>query len=109
MTARLYLLQRVSGAVLAPLVLVHLGVIIYAVRAGLSAEEILARTGGSLAWGLFYGVFVLAAALHGGIGLQSIAREWLRMSWRGAAILGHLFMLVAFVLGARAVYAVVMV
>lgn len=107
MTARLYLLQRASAAVLAPLVLVHLGVIIYAVRAGLSAEEILARTSGSLGWGLFYTLFVLAVAVHGGIGLQNISREWFRLSPAAASLFGHAFMVVALLLGLRAVYAVV--
>ena len=35
--ARLYLLQRLSAMILAPFVLVHLGLVIYAVRGGLSA------------------------------------------------------------------------
>ena len=73
--ARLYLLQRLSAMVLAPLVLLHLGVIVYAVQDGLSAAEILARTRGNLTWTATYGVFVLAAAVHGAIGLRSIAGE----------------------------------
>ncbi|MCP4388728.1 MAG: succinate dehydrogenase, partial [Gammaproteobacteria bacterium] len=43
---RLYLAQRISAAIMAPLVLVHLGVMIYAIQGGLSADEILARTRG---------------------------------------------------------------
>ena len=61
---------------------VHLVTIIYAVRNGLSAAEILARTRGSLAWGTFYAVFVFAAAIHGAIGLRTIAAEWLRLARR---------------------------
>ncbi|MCH7570046.1 MAG: hypothetical protein IH919_05675 [Deltaproteobacteria bacterium] len=49
--------------VLAPLVLVHIVTVIYAIRGGLSAAEILSRTQGSLFWGGLYGLFVLAAAL----------------------------------------------
>jgi fumarate reductase subunit C len=103
-----YLLQRGTAMVMAPLVLAHLAVIVFAVQGGLSAEEILARTRGSLGWGLFYGLFVLAAALHAGIGLQTVAREWLGLGRRGAGVIAHGFMLVLVLLGARAVYAVVL-
>ena len=43
--------------VLAPLVLLHLAVILYAVTGGLSAGEILGRTRSSLVWPATYGVF----------------------------------------------------
>jgi len=76
MTVRLYFLQRAAAALLAPLILVHIAVIFYATRRGLTAEEILARTRGSLGWAAFYGLFVSAAATHGAIGLRAIAREW---------------------------------
>lgn len=107
MTPLQYLLQRASAAVLAPLVVIHLVVIIVAVRGGLSAEEILGRTQGSLAWGLFYATFVAAAALHAGIGLQTVLREWTPLDRRRAALCGHLFMGVLALLGLRAVIAVV--
>ena len=54
--------QRASAMLLAVCVLVHLITIIYAVRHGLSAAEILGRTRGSVAWGLFYATFVAAVA-----------------------------------------------
>ena len=38
---RLYMLQRLSAMVMAPLVLTHIGVMIYAIQGGLSAGEIL--------------------------------------------------------------------
>ena len=47
---RLWIAQRASAAVLALCVMVHLATIIYAVRGGLSAGEILARTRGNGAW-----------------------------------------------------------
>lgn len=103
-----YLLQRGSAALMAPLVLTHLAVIVIAVQGGLSAEEILVRTRGSVGWGLFYGLFVLAAAVHAGIGLQVVAREWMGLGRRGAAMLAHGFMAVLLALGARAIYAVVL-
>ena len=74
---RLYLLQRITALLMAPFVIVHIGVMIYAVQGGLSAGEILSRTQGSLLWMLFYGGFVLAAGIHGAIGLRTILFEWL--------------------------------
>ncbi len=73
--ARLFLLQRATAVVMAPLVLVHLAVIILAVRGGLDAAEILARTRGSWLWGAFYGVFVIAVSVHAAIGLRAIGFE----------------------------------
>ena len=75
--------QRATAVVLALCVVVHLATIIYAVRGGLTAGEILARTRGSLAWGAFYSAFVIAAAIHGAIGLRTVAAEWL--GFRGDA------------------------
>ncbi len=107
MTPLSYLLQRGSAIAMLPLVVTHIVVIILAVQGGLTAEEILARTRGNHAWGLFYGLFVLAAAVHAGIGLATVLSEWTRLTLRGATIAGHVFMLVLILLGARAVYAVV--
>lgn len=99
--------QRVTAVVLALCVLVHLATMIYAVKGGLTAAEILARTRGSIAWGTFYSVFVIAAAVHGAIGLRSIAAEWL--GWRGdtAELLTTIVGLVLTIAGLRAVAAVV--
>ncbi len=82
--ARLWLVQRASAAVLALCVAVHLLTIILAVRGGLTAAEILARTRGSMAWLMFYGVFVIAVALHAPLGLRSILREGTK--WRGRSL-----------------------
>ncbi len=106
MTARLYLLQRLSALVLAPLVLVHLGLIVFAVRSGLDAAEILARTRGSLGWGLFYGLFVLAAAIHAPIGLYAVVREMTPWRGKGPGYAVALFGLALLALGLRAVVAV---
>jgi fumarate reductase subunit C len=78
---QLWLAQRVSAGVLALCVLVHLVTMIAAVRGGLSAAELLGRTRGSVAWAAFYGMFVLAVAIHAPIGLRTVASEWL--GWRG--------------------------
>ena len=104
---RLYAWQRLSAMVLAPLVLLHLATILVAVRGGLSADEILARTEGSVAWGAVYGLFVAAAAVHGAIGLRGIVREWTGWSGRGLDAFAVGFAVLVLALGARAVAAVV--
>lgn len=105
--ARLYLLQRASAMLLAPLVLVHLGLILYAIEGGLSAAEILGRTRGSTLWAGFYGLFVIAAALHAPIGLRNILREWTRWRGRSLDLATAGFALLLAVLGLRAVYGVI--
>lgn len=77
----LWIGQRASAAVLALCVLVHLVTIVYAVRGGLSAAEILSRTHGNAGWLAFYSVFVVSVAVHVPIGLRAILSEWL--AWRG--------------------------
>jgi len=67
--------------VLALCVFVHLATMIYAVRGGLTAAEILNRTQGSVAWLAFYTLFVLAIVVHVPIGLRAVLGEWLQ--WRG--------------------------
>lgn len=103
---RLYMLQRITALLMAPLVLGHLVVIVYAIQGGLSAAEILGRTQGSILWFLFYGIFVVAVSVHGAIGLRAIAFEWGGL--KGAAL--ETFMWISglglFALGARAVWAV---
>jgi fumarate reductase subunit C len=64
MTAALFLAQRASASVLAFAVTVHLITILYAVRGGLTAGEVLARTRGNGWFLAFYVVFVLAVAVH---------------------------------------------
>lgn len=105
--ARLWYWQRISAMVLALCVLIHLAIMIYAVRGGLSAAEILGRTRGSLSFGAFYSVFVLACALHVPIGLATVAEEW--MGWRGpkVAVAAGFFGIAIVFMGLRAVYGVV--
>lgn len=106
LSLRLYMAQRITALLMAPLVLGHLAVMIYAIQGGLSAAEILGRTQGSLAWFTFYGLFVVAVSIHGAIGLRVIAFEWGGL--KGAAL--EVFMWVVglglFFMGARAVWAV---
>lgn len=108
MNVRLYAWQRATAAVMVPLVLVHVAVIFYASRAGLSAAEILARTRGSIAWGLFYGTFVVAVAVHAAIGLRNVLSEWTPLAGRRAGVLATVAGSLLLLLGLRAVAAVVL-
>ncbi len=104
--AFLWIGQRASAAVLALCVLVHLCTIVYAVRGGLSAGEILARTRGNVAWFAFYSVFVLAVTVHAPIGLRAILAEW--FGWRDSSRDIALWVLAAAIaiMGMRAVIGV---
>ena len=102
----LWLAQRASAAVLALCVSVHLVTIVYAVRGGLSAAEILGRTRGNGGWLAFYALFVLAASVHAPIGLRAVLTEWLR--WRGVSrdLFLAAFAALLLLVGMRAVLAV---
>jgi fumarate reductase subunit C len=108
MNVRLYILQRATAALMAPLVLIHIAVIFYASHKGLSAADILARTRGSVAWGLFYGVFVAALAVHASIGLRTILTEWAGLRGASREVVSWGIGLALFLLGMRAVAAVVL-
>lgn len=108
MNVRLYLWQRATAALMAPLVIVHIAVIFYATRHGLSAAEILSRTRGSMAWAAFYGVFVLAVSIHAAIGVRNVMSEWTPLPERRVDACAVFFGLVLAVLGLRAVAAVVL-
>jgi fumarate reductase subunit C len=104
---RLWYWGRISAMALAFFVLVHLAVIVYAVRGGLTGTEILGRTHGNLAFGLFYAAFVLACAVHVPLGLARILRETV-LPARAANVMSALFALLLLVMGLRAVYGVVL-
>src|SRR6202521_5486129 len=74
----LWIGQRATAALLALCVVVHLATMIVAVRGGLTATEMLGRTRGSVGWATFYGLFVLAVAIHAPIGLRTVAGGWLQ-------------------------------
>jgi fumarate reductase subunit C len=107
MNVRLYVLQRLSALVMVPLIAVHLVTIFYAMGNGLTAAEILGRTRGSLLWGGFYGLFVVAAAVHGAIGLRAVLGEWTRLAAGTRDFIMWAFGLLLLGLGWRAVMAVV--
>ena len=106
MSPLLYLVQRGTAAILAVTVAVHLGTILYAVRGGLTAAEVLARTHGSVLWAGFYALFVFAASVHGAIGLRTVAAEWLRWRGRSADGAAALIALGIAAVGMRAIAAV---
>jgi fumarate reductase subunit C len=108
LNVRLYFWQRLTAALMAPMVLVHLVVIFYATQKGLTAADILARTRGSMAWGLFYGLFVAAAAVHASIGLRNVLIEWTPLRVRSSEIAVIVFGVSVALLGLRAVAAVVL-
>ena len=106
MTAVLFVAQRVSAAVLAFAVTVHLITILYAVRGGLTAGEVLERTRDNHWFFAFYVVFVLAVAVHAPIGLRKVLREWTRWHGRSLDVALALFSVLLLVLGIRAALAV---
>jgi succinate dehydrogenase subunit C len=103
---RLYVIQRTTAILMIPLILAHLLIIFYATQNGLSANAILSRTAGSIGWAVFYGTFVILAAVHGAIGVRSVLREW--TSLRGSLLdtVMFVFAMLLIALGARAVIAV---
>ena len=109
MNVRLYILQRATAALMVPLIVVHLILIIYATRNGVSAAAVLERTRGSIVWG---GVLrcIRPGGIracgdrrpHGGRRVAVVAKNW------GRTILMWGFGLLLLGLGLRAVFAVVM-
>ncbi|WP_299784966.1 succinate dehydrogenase [uncultured Marivita sp.] len=103
---QLYMAQRLSALVMAPFVIVHIGVMIYAIQGGLTAAEILGRTQGSVFWLAFYVMFVIAVSIHATIGLRTILGEWVGLRGGLRDGLSAVIGLGLFLLGAQAVWAV---
>jgi fumarate reductase subunit C len=108
MSVQLYVWQRATAALMVPLVLLHVAVIFYATRQGMTAADILARTRGSVLWASLYGAFVVVVAIHAAIGVRNVWVEWSPLKERGAGLLAVLFGALLLVLGLRAVAAVVL-
>ncbi|MGX9934139.1 succinate dehydrogenase [Advenella kashmirensis] len=106
MEMKLFLLQRLTAMIMVPFIFVHIGVIIYAVRGGLSAAEILGRTQGNWLWIAFYALFVISASIHAPIGIRKVLREWAGLSYATVNLLALALGLLFLVLGLRAVVAV---
>lgn len=103
----LFVAQRLTAMLLGPLVLIHLGLILVAVRGGLTGAEILARTEGSAGWAVFYGLFVVAASVHAPIGLRNVLREWTGLGKPAVDVVVIVFGALLLALGLRAVAAVI--
>jgi fumarate reductase subunit C len=108
MNVRLYVWQRATAALMAPLVLVHLAVIFYATRQGMTAADILSRTRGSVIWATYYGIFVAAVSIHAAIGVRNVLTEWSPLGDRGAGLFAVVLGLVLAALGLYAVAALVL-
>jgi fumarate reductase subunit C len=108
MNVRLYVWQRATAALMLPLVLLHVAVIFYATRRGMTAADILARTRGSIVWAALYGTFVIAAAVHAAIGVRNVLIEWSPLGERAASLFAMAFGGGLLFLGLRAVAAVVL-
>jgi fumarate reductase subunit C len=108
MNVRLYVWQRATAALMVPLVAVHIAVIFYASRNGMTAADILSRTHGSIVWASYYGIFVAAASIHASIGVRNVLTEWSPFNDRNAGLFAFVFGLLLAALGARAVFAVVL-
>lgn len=105
--AKAWYWQRISAMVLTIFVVVHLAIMIIAIRDGLTAAEILSRTQGSIFFGIFYALFVLACAVHVPIGVAKILEEWLSLSAASASLISKLLAAVIVTMGLTAVWGVV--
>ena len=103
--AKLWYAQRISAMVLGICVAIHLLIIFYAIRGGLSAQEILGRTQGNVLFAFFYEVFVLACFVHAPIGLANILQETFPKSGLARPLAWTLALLIL-VLGSTAVFGV---
>lgn len=108
MNVRLYIWQRATAALMAPLVLGHIAVIFYATRQSLTAADILSRTHGSVAWASYYGLFVAAASIHASIGVRNVLAEWSPLTDRGAGVFAVVLGLLLAALGFHAVVTLVL-
>jgi fumarate reductase subunit C len=105
MQAKLWYAQRISAMVLGLCVSIHLVIIFYAIRGGLTAEEILGRTQGNIAFAIFYEIFVLACFVHAPIGLANILEETFSKGFISKVLSSALAVLIL-VLGTTAVIGV---
>jgi fumarate reductase subunit C len=108
MTMRLYLWQRATAAIMVPLVLLHIAVIFYVSRQGLTAAAILSRTHGSIVWASYYGLFVAAASIHASIGVRNVLTEWSPLDDRSAGWCAIVLGIALALLGSHAVVALVL-
>lgn len=106
LSQRLRRLQLATAVVLLPLILVHIGLVVFVIVSGASAAEIIGRIEGSIGWALYYGAFVIALAIHGPIGMRNVLLTW--TSWRGSSldVVACLLMIGLSLIGLKAIVAV---
>lgn len=104
--ARRWYWQRITAMAMALFVVIHIIVMVYAIRGGLSGAEVLARTRGNLIWAAYYGAFVVLVSVHASIGIRNVLIEWVRLRDGAAAALSNLLSLALLIMGLRAVWAV---
>ena len=107
MNVRLYIWQRATAALMAPLVLIHIAVIFYATRQQMTAADILSRTHGSAVWASYYALFVAAVSIHASIGVRNVLAEWSPLAERHAGQFAIMFGILLALLGAHAIFALV--
>jgi len=107
MNVRLYVWQRATAALMAPLVLIHIAVIFYATRQQMTAADILSRTHGSAVWASYYALFVAAVSIHASIGVRNVLAEWSPLAERHAGQFAIMFGILLALLGAHAIFALV--
>jgi fumarate reductase subunit C len=108
MNVRLYLWQRATAALMVPLVLVHIAVIFYVSRQGMTVADILSRTHGSVIWASYYGLFVAAASIHASIGVRNVLTEWSPLDARSAGWCAVVIGIALALLGFHAIVALVL-
>jgi len=86
-----------------PFILAHLATILLIGTAGLTAEQVLIRTQGSLGWAAFYGAFILLISVHGSIGLWRLGSLLESLSDRISVVVAGSFGALTLVLGMRAI------
>ena len=107
MNVRLYVWQRATAALMVPLVLIHIAVIFYATRQQMTATDILSRTHGSIVWASYYGLFVAAVSIHASNGVRNVLTEWTPLAERHAGQFAIMAGIVLALLGAHAIFALV--
>lgn len=81
---KLWLAHRLTGMALGLFVIIHLVTILVVIKGGLSAAEVMERTSRNFIVAIFYGLFVIAAAVHSAIGLRTVAHEVLH--WKRSTL-----------------------
>lgn len=101
-----FVTQRITGALLALLLLVHLITIMVAVQGELSVSAIVGRVRGDIIWIMFYGIFILVAVIHAMIGLRNILAEMSNLNRHLIDGTVTLYALTTLVLGFEAIRAI---